>query len=366
MKYKFSVLAVWLIAFNYACQHPVQNEIVPVSRYLIADTVCGLFFQDPVIEVIRNGQLYKIDPTQSQGAVILKNGHLFIVNPLNAGEMFIYNIQTKQMDEIQTRHPAYFSTDDAIKYADVLSQHLPLSFYHFYIDRYFHFTLEDNKVKLTRQNLRNTRRRINKAIQISENKYVTLGFFHAGLLGLCDKELNEMTFYGHYPIRVKIPSKSSEMEKIVVNFQGNIAWSDQHSKVVYGSTNYAYLSCYQFTGEKLKFQWEKHIIPPPATRIVDGFPVSDNTVAQGGFSDVAIAGDYVFACYTQRNVSDLISEFTHSILVYDMTGNLMATFQIDYPISNMMIDEEEGSVYGILRGEGERFPLIVRFQFNQI
>ena len=366
MKYKLLVLAVWLIVLNFSCHHPVQNEIIPVTRYLTADTVCGLYFQDPVIGVKRNGQLFNIDPLQSQGAVILKNGHLFMVNPLNAGDMFIYNIQTGQMDDLNTNHPAYFSTDDAIRFADVLSQHLPLSFYHFYIDRYFQYTLEDNKVKLTRQNLRLKGTRINKAKQISENKYVTLGFFRKGLLGLRDNESKEMRYYGHYPIPVKIPSKSSVMERITENFQGNIAYSDEYSKVVYGSTNFAYLSCYYYTGEKLKFQWEKHIVPPPVTKIVDGFLVSDNTVARGGFSDVAIAGNYIFASYTQRNVTDSIPDVAHSILVYDMTGNHVATFHTDYPVSNMMIDAEEGSIYGILRGEDDLFPVIVRFQYDQI
>jgi len=50
-------------------------------------------------------------------------------------------------------------------------------------------------------------------------------------------------------------------------------------------------------------------------------------------------------------------------LVYDMKGNLVATFYIDYPISGIMVDVEAGSIYGISR---EDEPVIVRFQFNEI
>ena len=367
MKYKILLLALWLIVFNYACHHPVKNEIIPESRHLNADIVCIYFFQfqDKFdIGIQRNGHTFMIDPLQLQGAVILKNGHLFMVDPENAGRMYVFNIKTGQTNLLQTEQPDYFSTNDATRYADVLGQHLPLSYFHFYVRNYFQYTLENDKVKLDRQNFRLKGIYISNAKQVNENQYVTLGFFRTGLLGLYDGKSKEMKYYGHYPISVDIPFESSAMEQIVQSFQGNIAYSDVHSKVVYSSSNFAYLSCYQFTGKKLTFQWEKHIVPPPATQIVDGTLESDKTVAQGGFSDVAIAGDYIFACYTQTNIVDSIPDNTHSILVYDMDGNLVATFQIDYSISGIMVDMEEGSIYGISREYYN--PVIVKFHFGKI
>ena len=132
---------------------------------------------------------------------------------------------------------------------------------------------------------------------------------------------------------------------------------------MYGSSYFAYLSCYHFTGKKLKFQWEKHIVTPPITQIVDGFLESDKTVTRGGFSGVTVAGDYVFASYTQRNVTDSLPGVTHSILVYDMLGNHVATYHIDCSISGIMVDIEAGSIFGI---SFEDDPVFVRFQFDQI
>ena len=367
MKYKLPLLFGWLMVFNYACHHPVQNEVIPVNRHLNGDIVCTYSFQfqdEFAIGITRNGQTFWIDPLQVQGPVILKNGHIFMIDPQNAGEMYILNIRTMQTNHLQTERPEYFTANDALRYADALSQHLPLSFYHFYVRNYFHYTLENEKLKLDRQNFGLRGIYINNAEQLSENKYVTLGFFRTGLLGLYDSKSKGMKYYGHYPIPVDIPFESSAMERIVESFQGNIAYSDIHSKVVYSSTNFAYLSCYQYTGEKLKFQWEKYIVPPPATQIVDGTLETDKTVTQGGFSDVAIAGDYIFACYTQTNIVDSIPDVTHSILVYDMAGNPVATFEIDYPISGIMVDMEEGAIYGISREYYN--PVIVRFQFDQI
>ena len=369
MKHKWLILYGWFIVFNFACHHQVQNEIVPVSRHLIADTVCYYFYQDQASGIKKQGEqipFILLDPLQLQGAVILKNGHIFMIDPTNPGYMDIYNIKTGKMDYIETKNPKYFTTDDATRFADALSQHLPLSFYHFYTGRYYQYTLENDKVKLTRQNLQPSRTMITKAEQLSENNFVTLGYFRTGLLGLCDKESKEMKYFGHYPISVDLPFERTAMEQIVQSFQGNIAYSNQHSKVVYGSSGFAYLSCYRFTGKDLKLQWEKHIVPPPATQIVDGFLESDYNVTQGGFSDVAISGDHIFAAYTQRNVTDSLSDVTHSILVYDMTGNHVATFLIDDPISSILIDAEERVIYGMSRSEGERLPVIVRFQFSRL
>ena len=359
-----SLLVIGLFAINLACHHPVQNEIIPEIRHLNADIVCTYFFlfQDEyAIGMQRNGQIFMIDPLKFQGAVILKNEYLFMVDPKNAGHMFIYNTQTGQIYEIKTRYPNYFSEEDAIKYADVLGQHLPLSFFHFDVRCYYQYTLENNQLKLKRQSFNLKGIHINSAEKLSENKYVTLGFFRTGLLGLHDSKSKKRRYYGHYPIPVDIPFESNAMERIVQSFQGNIAYSDQHSKVVYVSSNFAYLACYHFTGKKLTFQWEKHLVPPPATQIVDGFLVSDTTVNRGGFSDVAVAGDYIFACYTQKNVTDTVFDETDSILVYDMTGNHVATFYIDYPISGIAVDIERGEIYGISREYDK--PVVVRFQY---
>ena len=354
MKSKLSILAGWLMAFSFACQHPLQNEIIPVSRYLAADTVRDY-------------------PYYFQGPVIMKNGHIFMVDQFNAGDIYIYHIPTGQMDHIQagimhdmlTGQPKYFSMNDSTKYPDAFLRQLPLSFYQSDMSSYFTYAFENNQVKLSRQTFKFKRIPVNKVVQLDENKYVTLGLFRTGLLGLYDKESKQMSYYGHYPISVSIPLERNAMEQIVQSFRGNIAYSDQHSKVVYGSSGFAYLSCYHFTGSKLKLQWKKNIVPLPATKIVDGRLEIDKTVTQGFFSDVAVAGDYIFAAYTQKSINESIPEITHSILVYDMIGNHAATYHIGCPISDIVIDTAEGALYGFSRNVAWE-PVIVRFQFDKI
>jgi hypothetical protein len=341
MKYRLLVLVCWLFAFTFSCRHQVQNEMIPLARHLVADTLCN-------------------SPFFFTGTTILKNSHIFMIDPFSAGEMDIYNTKTGQMDSIRTLHPNYYTKNDGTNYPDALLQQLPISFYHSHMASYYTYTLENDRVKLYRQKLRAY---INRAEQINENMYVTLGAFRTGLLGLFDNKSKVIEFYGHYPLPVDIPFEKNAMRKIVQDFQGNITYSNQHSKVLYASRKFAYLSCYHFTGKKLKFQWEKHIAPPPAYTIVNGLLEFDKTAARGGFSDVAIAGDYIFACYAQKNITDSTPDTTYSILVYDMTGNHVATFHIDSSISSMVVDAEEGAIYGISR---EIEPVIVRFKFDKI
>ena len=170
-----------------------------------------------------------------------------------------------------------------------------------------------------------------------------------------------MNYYGHYPLSVGIPFDRDAKDRIVQSFQGAIVYSEKHSKVVYGSNRFAYLSCYRFTGGKLKFQWEKHIIPPPAAKIVDGFIEFDRTVTQGRFSDITTAGDYIFACYAQSSSADSIPAEQYNVLVYSMNGDHIATYPVDYTLSTMVVDLKEKSIYGI---SNKNEPVIVRLRFE--
>ena len=170
-----------------------------------------------------------------------------------------------------------------------------------------------------------------------------------------------MNYYGHYPLLVQIPFERKAKDQIVQYFQGNITYSEKHSKIVYCSDRFAYIACYKFTGGKLKFQWENHIVPPPTFRIVNGALEYDRTVTQGGFSDITTAGDYIFASYSQNNITDSIPAGISKILVYSLNGDHIATYPIDYILSAMVVDLEEKSIYGI---SYRNDPVIIRFRFE--
>ena len=274
-----------------------------------------------------------------------------MIDPRDAGEIHTLDTQTGQMsrhsikDSLKGMNPALF----------------PFSFYQFDMTSYYHYNFDDNRLKLSRQSFRLKGITINRAVQLSEKKYATLGFFRTGLLGLYDEKSREMNYYGHYPRSVYIPMEPLAMARIVQSFQGNIAYSEKYSKVIYCSFNFAYIACYQFTGRKLKFVWEHHIVPPPEVSVVDGYLKREQQEQQGNFSGVTIAGDYIFACYSQKSVVDTMSVNTHQILVYNMKGVQVATFHIDHPLSDIAVDMEEKIIYGI---SFVYDPVIVRFRFD--
>ena len=348
MKNILPILFVCLMAFSFACHHPVQYELVPTGSHLMADTVCEF-------------------PYYIEGIAFIKNNYLFMIDKYNAGRIRFYNTRTGKMDSIQagiiidrkTGQPKYFSMNDSTKYPDVFLQQLPLSFYQYDMRSYYTYTFENNKVKLSRQSFKY--KRINRAEPISENKYLSTGHYNTGLFGLYDKGTKLMDYYGHYPQSVADPFDQNWRERELQTPQENFAFSDTHSKVVYASDKFAYLSCYHYTGSKLKFRWEKYIVLQSATKAVNANSESDKSVARGRFSDVAVAGDYIYAGYSQINIPDT----THSILVYDMRGNHVTTYHIDSPISSIIVDAEGGALYGISR-KVEWEPVIVRFRFDKI
>lgn len=331
--YAWLFLFVWSI-FSFSCSHvsTIENKVHPQTYFLTSDTI-------------------SIYPYRFANTILLKNNILLLINPMDAGEVHVINTQTRQMakysinDSLQVLYPATF----------------PISFFQFGMRSYFHYELINNSLVSSKQNFRLHGQVINKAEWIDRNKYITLGFFRTGLFGLYDKTTKRMNYYGHYPIPIDIPYERNAMEKIVQQFQGSIAYSAKHSKIVYCSDDFAYLSCYYFTGSKIKFQWEKHIIPPPKATIINGFIELDKTVTRGGFSDVTIAGDYIFTSYTQKNVTDSISTVMHSIMVYDMEGCPIVTYHIDCPLSTIAVDLQEKIIYGISKA-GE--SVIVRFNFS--
>ena len=352
--YTFILLASGFILFNSTCHHQAENkEIIPSIQHLITDTVCRYQYVE-------------------KGTTFLKNGHIFLIDPRNAGVMYIWDVETGQKD--------WFVLGDHTDYPESLVQQLPFSFYQFdwRLRSYFAFSFENNQVKFKRVRFQFSDPIIDRVVQIGENKYVTLGK-QSKLLGLYDNKSKEMAYFGHYPLPVNIPVDQNTRENIVRSFEGAIAYSDSHSMVVYGSFNYAYLSCYRYSGGKLKFQWEKFILPPPSFELVNGYIEEKDTDTEGRVSSVVTAGDYIFAGYRQRDKKDSKLDAKHSILVYDMKGNHLATLHTDCPVSIFAVDLDEQTIYGISSSAliddaiylssnkdelAALWPHIVRFRFD--
>ena len=295
-------------------------------------------------------------PYLLQSTFFLKEGSLVMIDPMNVGKICILDLQTNQM--------THYSMTDSLK--GINPALFPFSIYH--SGRYYYYRMEDGRLKITGQSLRFRGETATKAVQLNKNNYVTLGYFRR-LLGLYNKKSEELEFYGHYPLSVQIPFDGIAKSRITQSFQGEIAYSEQHSKIVYCSYRFAYMSCYKFTGRKLKFEWEHHLIPPPEVSIVDGLLKRDAISPHGGFSDVVMAGDYIFASYWQSNLTDSNSGVKNNILVYSMKGDHIATYNIDHQLYVIAVDLEEKTIYGILHkddtvGFAPFIPVIVRLRFD--
>jgi hypothetical protein len=284
------------------------------------------------------------------GNILLKDNSLVIINSQSAEAIHVLDIQTSQRtsyvfkDTLNRIDPALF----------------PISFYHYKTSVYYQYTMENDRLNLSTQKLSFRKETVTSGVHLNKNKYVTLGFFDR-LLGLYDKKSKEMQYFGRYPLSVGIPFDRVARKRIVQDFYGEIVFSEKHSKVVYGSGRFAYLSCYRFTGGKLVFQWEKHIIPPPQFRIINGYLEYDMKDTQSRLSAIATVGDYIFANLSQSNARDSIFAITNNLMVYHINGDHIATYPVDYPLSAMAVDLGEKTIYGI---SSDYNPVIVRFRFE--
>ncbi len=308
----------------FSC-HPKQAEYPyqPETYTLTGDTICNYPYYIP-------------------GPILLSNGYLVMIDPQNAGSMHICNTRTQQ-----TNHYSYKNNLDKADPAI-----FPLSFFQFDMSSYYWYTLKDGEVKLSRLNLNLKNRSIYNGLPISKKTFLLLGFFRNGLLGLYDEDSRKLDCYGHTPIQANY-----------INFYGNIALSEDQSKIAYVSTiDFAYVACYHLTGRKLNFQWEQFIVPPPSWSMTAyGYMKSNETLPRGSFKGIEISGDYIFASYSEFNQVDSYVPDHNSIRIYRMDGVLKAICLTEYPIYQIIVNSQEKCIYGLAY---EEKPVIVRFPFS--
>ena len=292
-------------------------------------------------------------PHKLQGNVFLKDNSLIMIDPMNARELYTLDTQTAESN--------HYSMSDSLK--GLNSSLFPFSYYHSSMRYHYRYHLENGRLKLSLQNFRLLGKTVNRVVQLNEKKFAFTGFLPKGLLGTYDKETGETRYFGRYPVSVYIPPERKAAEKILQSFQGELIYDTPHSKVIYCSNNFAYMACYIFTGRKFKLAWEHHVIPPPAVKVYKGFIKTDNDAPCGGFSSVTTSGDYIFAVYRQGKSSDNLSDYTHHILVYNMNGLHVATFDIDCPLSTISVDMEKKTIYGVSYVVD---PVILRFNFENL
>ena len=292
-------------------------------------------------------------PYLFQSDLIFRDGLIMSVDPQNAETVFAVDTRTGQK--------TYYSTSDSLRGLNPAV--FPFSFYHFVTGKYYQYTLQEGHLTITKHNFRFRGLKINRVNQISKDKYVMLGFFRKGLFGLYNtKRPKEMTYHGRYPLSVPLPPDRHGMESIVQDFQGEMDYSAEHARVVYCSSSFAYISCYKVSGSELKFEWEHHIIPPPEVSVIGGLLKRDTVSMRGGFLDVKIAGKYIFALYGQRDIANPASIYERNLLVFDINGVCLATYPVDFPLSQIAVDLEEKTIYGRSYAD---VPIIVRLRFDR-
>ena len=69
---------------------------------------------------------------------------------------------------------------------------------------------------------------------------------------------------------------------------------------------------------------------------------------QLGFTDIAVSQDYVYALYSGNSYKELGSQASmgQTLFVYDWEGNLLKSYYLDMPLTNICYDATEEAIYG--------------------
>ena len=311
----------WCLAFCiYSCNYPTVTETINdiETTTLIADTL-----SDYPYHLLHNTKI--------------NGNYLFIINPQDAGEMEVLDLEKNEWI-------SYPEESDKIN-PDKLS--IPISFYQF--SKYFEYSPDSLKLHYYKR-FRYKNTEINEVVRLDEDRFVSIGRYRQGLFGLIDIRKNKFEYFGTYPLKISIPFDGSEEDYFHL-FKGKIATTKDRKTIIYGCRNIAYLSCYHLTKrKKLKFAWEKTLIKPDYY-FKDKQLQLNPDVNQGGFLDLCVVNDKIYAGYAKFGRSDSI----RSICTFDMSGKQLAVYQANVPLSRFWVSKNE-QIYGL---SAQNEPVII-------
>ena len=318
-KYFYWSFVFCIFSCDYSPVAKITIDNIEIST-LFADTLC-----DYPYHLLHNTRI--------------NDNYLFIINPQDAGEMEVLDLEKNEWI-------SYPEESGKIN-LDKLSN--SISFYQF--RKYFEYSSDSLKLNYYKR-LRYKNTEIDEVIRLNEDWFVTIGRYRNGLFGLIDTRKNKFNYFGTYPLKITIPFDGSEEDYFYL-FKGKIATTKDKKTIIYGCKNIAYLSCYHITKRKrLKFEWEKTLIKPDYY-FKDKLLQLNTDVNQGGFIDLCVVNEKIYAGYALFGRSDSI----RSICVFDMLGNQLSTYQTNVPLSRFWVSKNE-QIYGL---SAQNYPVIVMF-----
>lgn len=192
-----------------------------------------------------------------------------------------------------------------------------------------------------------------------ENLFCTNGCFEKGMFHLVDSLGNVIYVSDDYPARDGAESNLSNQTRfmayqgcMVTNGEGRFAYLTSQSKQCH---------IYELQHDSLKkIAANIDSYPQYVPDSEDGFSVTHNMDAPVGYRDAIMGDNCFYALYSGRTFKEFRTksiECTH-LYSYDWDGKLLATYELDVPVTTICLNKEDNCFYGVAYIPD---PTLVRF-----
>ncbi|MFZ2323368.1 MAG: BF3164 family lipoprotein [Ignavibacteriaceae bacterium] len=195
---------------------------------------------------------------------------------------------------------------------------------------------------------------------LDENKIISPGFaLTSNFLGCYDSSGHLIKEIGEIPPGKK---ENTPIPVHLVAYQSKVRKSFDCSKIIVAPLFTNSIEIYQADGTLLKrFYYGSKFLPIYETVGVGEHPVMslNDKKTNVGFLDICLTKDKIYALYSGRSLNEYKdrASFGNTIIVFDLDGNLLRTYNTKEEIYLIAVNKEESTLYGAQEDENE--PILI-------
>lgn len=182
------------------------------------------------------------------------------------------------------------------------------------------------------------------------SKIISTGIYEEGRYLLYDPETEEANYFLSYPDHVDYP-RLKETTKSMLYASNVLRVRPDNEAFVCADMYSGYFDICRINGNRIERIREQHFHYPKVHISGEGKKthVSYYRENRFGFTDIAVTNDYIFAIYSGKTIRETQQNFQycHTLLQFNWSGELINSYKLDIPLTNISYDPEENAVFGI-------------------
>ncbi len=188
------------------------------------------------------------------------------------------------------------------------------------------------------------------AVQAGD-RIIATGLYKEGRYLLFSPAQNRSEYFLDYPDHPKYPN-IKKYTKSILYASSVLKVRPDNQAFVCGDMYSGLLEICRIDNEKIELV-KQHIFSYPKVYIKEKISgqadVSYSKDNCFGFTDISVSADRIYAIYSGKTYRNERNNFQkcQTLLVLDWEGNILNTYHVDTPLSNIQYETEENAIYGI-------------------